>query len=547
MLAIGLLAGRQIWGASAQSTPTFRRLTFRRGPIQSARFAPDSSTILYSASFDGAPKAELFSTRLENLESQRLALTDRWVAAISRSGEMLLLHPFNFKSGYVITGTLSQSPLSGSSERELLEDVAFADWSPDGATMAAVRAPQSRFRLEFPAGKVLYETAGWVSYARVSPNGDAVAFFDHPTFGDDRGSVAIMDRAGKKTILSGFFASVQGLAWSASGKEIWFTASPSGSARGLYAVTQTKKVRTVLPAPGTLTLQDISRDGRVLLSETNVRIGFLGLFPGETRERDLSGYEWSWGPRLSPDGKTIVFTEQGEAGGPGYSVYQRKPDGSPPVRLGEGVGLAVSPDGKWVLTVRIQTPPATLVLLPTGAGQPKAFPKDSIDRSTSFGRFLPDGKSIVYNGSEPGKPTRVFVQDLDGGAARPVTPEGVSASLLSPDGRLLLTRAEGQGFALSPLAGGPSTPVSGLEPGDWPAGWTADGGAIFVSSQRVVPARLLRVDLTTGRRDLWKEFTPGDATGITGMRATSVSADGNSILFTYAHRLDELYVAEGLK
>ncbi len=547
-IAITLLAGRLIWKPRAQSAPTFHRLTFRRGPVWSARFAPDGSTIIYSASWDGAPKPELFSTRLESPESLQLSLSDQWVQSISRAGEMLVLRPLRYATGYAIIGTLSQAPLSGSASRDLLEDVGWADWSPDGTNLAVVRAPQWRYRLEFPAGKILYETAGWISYPRVSPKGDAVAFFDHPVFGDDRGSVAIVDLAGKKKMLSEGWESAQGLAWSASGNEIWFTASRSGSARGLHAVTPAGRERDVLVAPGALTLQDISREGRVLLVEMNVRLGFFGLFPGETKERDLSGFEWSWGPRLSPDAKTILFTEQGEAGGPGYSVYARKPDGSAPVRLGEGMGMSVSPDGKWVLTGRIQTSPATFVLLPTGAGQPKPFPKDSIDRTMTFATFLPDGKSIAYVGREPGKPPRVFVQDLAGAAARPVTPEGVIANLISPDGKLLLTQSEKQGFALTPLDGGPSTPPRGLEPGDRPVGWTADGSSIFVaSSERVLPARVFRVDLETGRRELWKEFTPGDPTGISRLGAASVSADGKSILFGYSHRVADLYVAEGLR
>ena len=549
-LAIGLFAGRLIWRTGSESPPAFHRLTFRRGPVQSARFAPDGNTIIYSASWDGAPKPELFSTRVESPESLRLNLPDRWVEAISRTGEMLVLNRLHLSTGYAAIGTLSQAPLSGSASRELLEDVASADWSPDGASLAVVRAPQWRYRLEFPAGKVLYETTGYISHPRVSPKADAIAFLDHSVFGDDRGSVAIVDLEGKKKTLSEGWESAQGLAWSASGKEIWFTATRAGSARSLYAVTPAGRERAVLTIPAGLMLQDISRDGRVLLIQSNARIGFFALLPGATRERDLSGLEWSWHPRLSEDEKSIVFTEQGEAGGPGYSVYVRKLDGSAAVRLGEGVGLATSPDGKWVLTCQLRTTPATFVLLPTGAGQPKTFPKDAIDRSAAmtFGAFLPEGKRIAFNGNEAGKPTRVFVQGLEGGAARPVTPEGVTASLVSPDGKFLLTRTAGQAYGLAPLEGGPSEPIRGLEPSDEPLRWAADGRSLFIGSAKdFFPARVYRLDLATGRRELWKEFMPGDPTGITNIGPSSISADGKTILFGYGHILSDLYVAEGLK
>src|SRR5207253_7320075 len=135
--------------------------------------------------------------------------------------------------------------------------------------------------------------------------------------GDDRGSVAVMDLAGKRKTLSDGWESMQGLAWSASGREIWFTATRAGGARALYAVTRAGRERPVLTTPTGIVLQDISRDGRVLVEQNNARVGFLALLPGEAKERDLSNLEWSNFPRLFADGKSIAFSEQGEAGGAG--------------------------------------------------------------------------------------------------------------------------------------------------------------------------------------------------------------------------------------
>jgi serine/threonine protein kinase len=547
-LAAGLFAGRVIWKASPAKPASFKRLTYGRGPISSARFAPDGQTIVYAASWDGAQKPQLFSVRAESPESLRLTLPSGQVESVSRSGEMLLLNLLQFSTGYARTGTLSQAPMSGSAPRDLLEDVGHADWSPDGSAMAVVRAPQWRYRLEFPVGKALYETTGWISHPRISPKADAVAFLDHPLFGDDRGNVAIVDRSGKKTTLSTGWESAQGVSWSVSGDEIWFTATAAGASRTLYAVTLSGRQRTVATTPSGMTLQDISRDGRVLFIESNARLGFLGLLPGETKERDLSGLEWSYGPLLSADGKTAVFTEQGEAGGPGYSVYLRRMDGSSPVRLGEGYALALSPDGKWVLTDLIRSSPTQIVLLPTGAGEPKPFPKDEIEHGSGpFGAFHPDGKRIVFVGHEPGRPSRTFVQDLAGGAARPVTPEGVVARLLSPDGRSLVTQSP-EGVALTPVEGGPSRPIPGSKPDDRPLRFTADGRSLFLrTSAREFPARVFRLDLPTGRREVWKELMPGDPAGITTLSPAAISDDGRTILFIYARSLADLYVAEGLK
>jgi serine/threonine protein kinase len=548
-LAAGLFAGRVLWKVSPPAPALFKRLTYGRGPITSARFAPDGQTIVYAAAWDGAQKPQLFSVRAESPESLRLSLPPGEIESVSKSGEMLLLNILQFSTGYASIGTLSQAPLSGSAPRDLLEDVGHAAWSPDGSAFAVVRAPQWHYRLEFPPGKVLYETTGWISFPRVSPKGDTLAFLDHPLFGDDRGSVAILDRSGKKKILSTGWESVQGVSWSPSGEEIWFTAAQSGANRALYAVTQSGRQRHVATTPSGMTLQDISRDGSVLLTESNARLGFLGLLPGETKERDLSGLEWSYNPLLSADGKTAVFTEQGQAGGPGYTVYLRRLDGSSPVKLGEGNALALSPDGKWVLTSLIRSTPTQITLLPTGAGEPRPFPKDAIEHmSGPFGAFLPDGKRVLFVGHEPGRPSRVFVQDLAGGAARPVTPEGVVARLLSEDGKSLVTQTP-EGLALTPLEGGPSRSIPGVAPGDRPLRFTADGRSLFLRTDalRDLPARVFRLDVATGRREIWKELMPGDPAGITLLAPSDISEDGKTVLFIYGRSLADLYLAEGLK
>ena len=546
---LGLLAGRQIWKKPPASHPTFHRLTFRRGFTSSGRFAPDGQTVFYSALWDGAEKPQLFSTRVESPGALRLSLPDGHVESISRSGEMLILSDVRFTWGYAHAGTLARAPLSGGAARDLLEDVGDADWSPDGEKLSVVRAPGWHYRLEFPPGKILYETSGWISHPRVSPKGDAVAFLDHPLFGDDRGSVAIIDRAGKKRTLSDGWESAQGLAWSSSGEEIWFTATESGSNRALHAVTLSGRRRLIASMVGALTLQDIAKDGRALVDHSNQRTGLLGLSAGETKERDLSGLDWSRQPILSEDGKTLVFTEEGEGAGAGYSIYLRKMDASPAVRLGEGEGLALSPDGRWVLAALVRSSLAPLVLLPTGAGETRPLPKDSINHDASPASFFPDGGRVVYTGNEPGRARRAWVQDLHGGKPRPVTPEGVVGTALSPDGRFVAARGLDQKVALYPIEPGPTRPISGVDPDDRILRWTADGKSLFVRNQtgRSLTSRVYRVDIATGRRELWKEFTPRDTTGIQRVAANAATADGRILIYTYGHTLSDLYVIDGLK
>ncbi len=177
---------------------------------------------------------EIFQTRLDSPESRPFGLAGAELLSIARSGEMAVsLDRHASIVPFTRSGTLARlSMTGGGSPREVLEDVQFADWSPDGQSLAVVRNLGGKVRLEFPPGKVLYETAGWISHPRVSPRGDEVAFLDHPVQGDDGGSAAMVDLSGKRRVLSELFASAQGLCWSPDGNEVWFTVATVGSNRG---------------------------------------------------------------------------------------------------------------------------------------------------------------------------------------------------------------------------------------------------------------------------------------------------------------------------
>jgi len=545
LLALGLLAGRFVWPRPSAAPPTYRRLTFRRGTVWSGFFAPDGQAIAYAATWDGTLTPKLYTTRAENPESLALPLPEKTLLSISKSGEMLLLDHLTMTKGYSVTGRLSQAPLSGSAARDLMDDVGDADWAPDGTRYAVVKRSGGRYRLEYPAGKVLYESSGWINYPRVSPSGDAVAFTDHRFLEDDRGAVAIVDMGGKKTTLADGWESVQGLAWRGN-DAVWFTASGNGSVRVLYEVTRKGRQRAVAASPTGMRLQDITQDGRVLFVQESTRLDAVALVPGETRERVLTAFDWAYNPVLAADGKSAVFTEQGPQAGAGYAVFQRRLDGAPAVRLGEGMACAVSPDGRWVLAVQVRSTPAQLALLPTGVGEARTLTKDAIDHSDGW--FFPDGKRVLVVGHEPGKPERGFVQDLDGGPARAVTPEGTVPRLLAHDGSAAVVTTPDGRLALLPLDGGAARPITGTEPGDEPRGWSQDGRVLFVSTmERSFPLRVFRIEVESGRREPWREFTPADPDGVTHLYATSVSADGKTVLFNARRDLSTLFLAEGLR
>ncbi|HXM77302.1 MAG TPA: hypothetical protein VN971_11030, partial [Thermoanaerobaculia bacterium] len=410
----GYFAGRRAGRSDRPGPPSYHQLTYRHGTIYSARFAPDGQTIVFSAAWDGGP-LQISSTRLEFPESHPLGLSSAALLSVSSLGELAIIVGGLPQPHGMFRGTISQVALAGGAPREIAEDVLFADWSP-GQRLAVVRVAGGRYRLEYPPGKVLYETAGWIAHARTSPRGDRIAFFDHPVYPDDRGTVAVVDLSGKVRTLSSGWESEQGLAWSPDGNEVWFTATPAGNARDLYAVTLAGRQRLVARVPGGMVLQDIFRDGRVLMTRNTERLSILSLASGETRERDLSWLDWSLPVDLSSDGKTLLFCEQGRGGGPRYTACLRRTDGSPVVRLGEGTPSEFSPDGKWVLDV-VASSPEQLLLLPTGPGEPKRLDRGAIQNYV-WSSFFPDGRRIVICGREPGGPPGLYVQDLSGGKPR---------------------------------------------------------------------------------------------------------------------------------
>jgi eukaryotic-like serine/threonine-protein kinase len=535
------LGGRRL----AAEPATYRQISFRRGTVRMARFAPDGQSVVYSATWEGGP-LEVMVARPESLQSRSLELPGAEILAVSSTGELAVLLRSQQVRSYIHTGTLARMPLAGGAPREILDEVQWADWSPDGNSLAVVRDAGGQNRLEFPVDKVLYQTGGWISDPRVSPAGDGVAFVDHPVTGDDAGSIAVVDLAGKKKILSSGFYTAQGLCWSPNGKELWFTATVNGIDRVLYAVDLSGHQRLVARVPGDLRLLDIWRDGRVLLARDNTRRGLIGLAAGETAERDLSWLDWSYPSDLSSDGKTLLFREEGEGGGLQYTGYLRQTDGSPAVRLAEGRAFALSPDGRWVLS-SASNATGKLVVLPTRAGEPKALSGEPINYVDA--RWFPDGKRFLFSGNEPDHGVRLYVQDLEGGKPVAISPEGTYglAFLISPDGQEVAAVGPDQKGYLYPVAGGKPRPIPSLAEGELPIAWSADGHSIFVYRPAELPTKVDRIELATGRRTLWKELRPSDPAGVEFLGPILMTADEKTYVYGYRRLLTDLYVVEGLK
>ena len=547
-LLVAVALGSFSLGKKAEKTepPSFHQLTFRRGTISSARFAPDGQTVLYGASLEGRP-TEIFVSRPESPESRPFGMPGASVLAVSKSGELAVSLGQHVVAPFIASGTLARmSVAGGAAPREILEDVQWADWAPDGASLAIVHEIAGRSRLEYPIGTVLYETAGWISHPRVSPRGDDVAYIDHPARGDDGGTIGVAGHSGKPRKISDPFESAQGLSWSPGG-EVWFTAAKSGGNRALYATSLSGRQRLISRVTGILTLQDVSQGGRALMTHDVSRTELLGRPAGEPKEKDLSWLDWSNASDISADGKTILFSESGEGGGSGYSIYVRRTDGSPAVRLGEGYAQRLSPDGRWVLAITHISSDPQVVLYPMGAGEAKALSREGLVAQAAD--WLPDGKQILVTASEPGHGSRLFLRDVSGGKPRAISPEGYRNFLraVSPDGKLVAVRGPDQRLYLYPIAGGEPSAISGLTPEDTPTGWSSDARFIYVYRRRELPAKVYRLEVATGRKELWRELMPSDAAGVFNIAPPLVTPDGKAYAYAYIRTLSDLYLVEGLK
>ena len=550
LMVIALIAGAYLLGkreglAYSITPPTYHQLTFRGGTIRMARFAPDGKNIVYSAAWEGKP-IELLVTRPDSPESRPFGLSKAEVLSISPEGEMAVLLNSHNVDPYINEGTLGRVPLGGGAPREVMENVQWADWSPDGTNFAVVRELAGLSRLEYPPGKVLYQTGGWLSHPRVNPKGDMVAFIEHPVRRDDAGSIAVVDLSGKKKTLSTGWETAWGLGWSPNGSEIWFSSTRIGYGRYLSAVTLSGRERLLAREPGTLTLQDVAKDGRVLITRDVPRVGMVGMTAGNTKDRDLSWLDWSAPKDLSADGKELLFTESGEAGGENYSAYLRGTDGSPAVRLGDGTSFALSPDQRWALS-GLPKPPVQFNLLPTGAGESKQVTHDQINRL--WARWFPDGKRLLFSGDEPGKGVRLYVQEMNGGPAKAITNEGVNGSLIaiSPDGKQVALVGADQKPSLMNVDSGEIRPISGLSAGEAPIAWSSDGRSLFVYRLGEVPATVNRLDLASGRKQLWKQLVPPDVSGVTDISSVLITPDGNNYVYEYGRTLSDLYLVNDLK
>jgi Tol biopolymer transport system component len=508
--------------------------------------------VIYAATWDGGP-SRIYLVTPGNPESRDLQMQDNsQLLSVSSRGDLaFLVGPFAPDGG----GTLARNSVSGGQTRELLEQVYAADWSPDGSSLAVARGVNGKWRLEYPVGKMIWESE-WPPYGlRISPDGERLAFCVYTE--GSRIGVMTIDRSGERKFLgavSGQAPTILGarLAWTPDQREIWFRSFDPKDLGTIYGIGLNGKRRVITHLPGDIMLHDVSRDGKALVSTVAIRAGILGIAPGQDTERDLSILDASDLKDLSHDGQLIVANVRGESGGPRGSIYLRRTDGSLAVRLGDGGAWGLSPDGKWMTGYTSQDAATRkFVLLPTGVGEEKELliPGLAGQRGLVVG-WLPGDQSYLVMGTLPGKQGwQLFAWDALHSALRPVSPERVSDMfpMLSPDGRRFLTRGPDHEWHLYSIDGTAPQRVNGLTLHDIPIGWRADGRAIYIQTHADTNKkfRVSILDVNSGQRTPWKEILP--ARPVDQVLNLAITPDGRAYAYNFVQTTSDLYLVQGLR
>jgi Tol biopolymer transport system component len=552
VLAVVTAAAAGVWygrrqapapAVSAHEPPQFHQLTFEDAIIDNARFAPDGQTVVYGSRRASGP-TRLLLTRIESPGATTIPIDNAEVLAVSRDAEMAVGINPRGPRGSLRETTLARAPLLGGTSRPVAERVTFADWSPTGE-LAIVRTVGAQQRLELPLGTVLVQADGDIGWPRVSPDGRSVAYLNWPVKDDDRGSVVLIDRQGTRLAESRQWEALRGLAWTPSGDEVWYGAAVSGSNYVIHGLGRGRQERRVLAAPGGLVPHDITKDGKALVVQYDRRPQVYASTAGGPPQ-DVSVLDGSFARDISRDGNRILLSFYGRGSSPNYDIYVRRLADGVAARIGEGQPQQFSPDGTSVLAV-LHGPPPRLVIHPLGPGETSAVKTGSV--SVMQAEWLSDMRCLLIIGREPGKAARAYITEIDSGAPRAITPEGIASDpndvALSHDGQRVALRSPDGAITLYSTTGQPPIAAKGFEGTEMPSAWSQDDRTLFVLTDES-PRQLVGIDPVTGKRT--PQPTPLPPTpNLLGPSQVIRTPDGRSYVANYQERSMKLFVVEGLK
>jgi hypothetical protein len=191
-----------------------------------------------------------------------------------------------------------------------------------------------------------------MSDVRVSPTGGRIGSLEHPIDGDDkrsRGNPHSFGSPGRvvKRLLR--------LCWpclASDGNHLLFGAREAGigGVRAIFTIGLDGKLALLRRETGNLAVQDITKDGRLLLTRDVKGDEVFGRFGADEKDRWLGWRNVRPPTSLSDDGKYLLLSVQGEMSGPGYQIFlSSTARNDPPVFLGEGMPAALSPNSTSAL------------------------------------------------------------------------------------------------------------------------------------------------------------------------------------------------------
>jgi Tol biopolymer transport system component len=546
--AAALLGAAAAWflRLGPPAPPTFTRVSYDRGTTIRGRFSADGRTVLYSAVLeDGLP--DTYAIRGDYPASVPAGLHGALLLAISHQDQLAVIVRPRLYSHYEWFGTLATTPAGGTQPREILDNVYDADWSPDGHDLAVLDKDGDNWRLQYPIGKILLQDHNWLTDPRVSPNGNLVAFFHHSSaISDNRGDVAILDRSGHLQTLSTGWEGLEGIAWSPSGKEIWFSAASSGEQYCIRAVTLAAKLRTVYCSPGSVRIQDLAASGRALISSDADRRSMAAVQHSSQESRDVSWLDGSIIPVLSADGRQILFSDVSSAAGSSYATYVRKSDGSPAVHIGDGGG-GLDLNAKSALMALVDDPEASIQIAPLAAGQAKKLRWSGFQ--PTLANWFPDGVHILLGDDQPGHPAGLYLTDVNGSTPKLLSPTDhveFQQIVLAPDGDSLLIVRNGAWHSFS-IEHNTARPIQGLQPGEDIVGWSSDSSHIFTRTIKSGEIAVSRLDIDSGKHEPWQTWKPKDPAGVMFPNTQiAITPDGHQMVFAFRTLAGTLYRSDTL-
>ncbi len=528
-LALGFGLSWLFLSSGKKPLPEFERISHISRPIVAARFLPDGRNYAYSTLSEQGTH-QLWVSR--EAGPQLVAVEDAKILAVSSAGELAIIqHLRKVPGSWMDTGKLVRVFPDGTA-KEVLDNVLSADWTPGGKELCAITLARqdgsNEYRIEWPLGTVRYRSQTWIWEMDLAPDNRKLCFCRQNESSERE--LWVIDEKGPR-LLTGGLATLYSPHWDPESERIVYYGSTSCIGNTIQWSDLKGKSQRLMSTPMTPMIWDINSGGEMLVVQGRQRYALkLGLAGAE--ERDLSWLDQSVVYGLSQDGRRLLLLDRDlEPKARGDATYLRTADGSPAVKLAGRGPYCLSEDGSMSALEPVENSYYAIQLVPTGAGRPQILTTKV--RLNWVLAFSPDGQALVLKGNLPGGKMRLFLQPLDGGLARPITPEQVhDGCALSPDGKAVISALPGE---LPRIYAGPDDPgreIPGLQAGDRVRQWDRDGEHVYVLPKGSLPLEVFRLNLGDGRRKPWLRLKAENGAGC-DLENFHITRDGKTYVYNY--------------